>query len=523
MPAEPRRSLPSHPDLDQQRTLAKELLRAFRAGAAEAIQRVRAELPDKARITLADAQFVLSREYGLSSWRALRRRVAELQAAAGRAAPEATPPVGEALRDLVRATVAAGDAHALRRLLTERPDLRPLLDEPIFDFDSPALVFVAGWHDTAVIEVLLEYGADPNRKSSWWAGGFHPLYGASPAAAEKLLAAGAIPDACAAAHLDRADLLERLLAEDPGRVHERGGDGQTPLHFARSRQVVDMLLAAGADIDARDVDHRSTPAQWMLDHRRGAGRYELAAYLVERGAAVDVFLAAALGLTERARALVAADVSLLDRRTNHGDYGPQPPSAFHIYTWTIGQNLSPMQVAAQFEQWATLEAMRPLARPRQRLLAALSGGDEAEARVLLTAQPGLMQELTDDDYRRLPDAGWGGNARAVRLMLDLGFDPATTTESGATALHNAAHQGFADCVEAVLRHPGGVALLEVRDGMYGGTPLGWCMHGSRFGPTGEHAAVARMLLEAGAAPPDGDNASDEVREVIEEHRRRAMG
>jgi ankyrin repeat protein len=102
-------------------------------------------------------------------------------------------------------------------------------------------------------------------ESSWWGGGFHALHGATPAVAERLLAAGAIPDACAAAHLDRADLLERMLAEHPARVHERGGDGQMPLHFAsRSRRVVDLLLEAGADIDARDVDHRSTAAEWMI-------------------------------------------------------------------------------------------------------------------------------------------------------------------------------------------------------------------------------------------------------------------
>jgi hypothetical protein len=48
------------------------------------------------------------------------------------------------------------------------------------------------------------------------------------------------------------------------------------------------LLDAGADIDARDVDHRSTPAEWMLDHQRGKGRYELAQYLVE-AARADIF------------------------------------------------------------------------------------------------------------------------------------------------------------------------------------------------------------------------------------------
>jgi ankyrin repeat protein len=78
------------------------------------------------------------------------------------------------------------------------------------------------------------------------------------------MAAGSVPDACAAANLDRPDLLSALIAEDPDRVHERGGDGKMPLHFARSRRVVDLLLAAGADPDARDIDHRSTAAEWMI-------------------------------------------------------------------------------------------------------------------------------------------------------------------------------------------------------------------------------------------------------------------
>ncbi|HEX9106498.1 MAG TPA: hypothetical protein VF832_04710, partial [Longimicrobiales bacterium] len=284
MPERPRRALPAHPDLDQQKKLAKELLRAFRAAEPEAVERVRAELPDKPRITLADAQLVLAREYGFRSWAELGRRIAVARRdtaapAAGSALERAAALVGADLARRAHDTVTGGDARALRRLLDEHPELRAILDAPIFDFDSPALVHVAGWQDPGVLEVLLEYGADPNRKSSWWAGGFHPLYSATPAAAEKLLAAGAVPDACAAAHLDRPDLVARMLADDDARVHERGGDGQTPLHFARSRQVADMLLAAGADIDARDVDHRSTPAQWMLDCRRGAGRYDLAAYL----------------------------------------------------------------------------------------------------------------------------------------------------------------------------------------------------------------------------------------------------
>ena len=127
-----------------------------------------------------------------------------------------------------------------------------------------------------------------------------------------------------------------MIAADPQRVHERGGDGQTPLHFASSRAVIDLLLASGADIDARDVDHCSTAAEWMLERARGAGRYELARYLVERGAHADIFLAAALGLTDRVRAMLASNPELLELRTGQGSYAEQPPSSSHIYTWTIG-------------------------------------------------------------------------------------------------------------------------------------------------------------------------------------------
>jgi hypothetical protein len=61
--------------LEQQKKLAKELLDAFRRGEPEAQTRIRSVLPDKARIALADAQFVLARENGFPSWAALKRVV----------------------------------------------------------------------------------------------------------------------------------------------------------------------------------------------------------------------------------------------------------------------------------------------------------------------------------------------------------------------------------------------------------------------------------------------------------------
>ena len=421
------------------------------------------------------------------------------------------------LHDEFRRALAGRDVDAVRALLERHPSAREMIDAPLFPFDAPALVHFAGADDLAMVELLLEQGANPNRRSEWWAGGFHPLHSASGEVAERLLEAGAVPDACAAAHLDRPEMIARILDADPPRVEERGGDGQTPLHFARSRGVVDLLLERGADLDARDVDHRATPAQWMLDRHRGSGRHALAGYLVERGARVDVFLAAALGLADQLRSMLGSDPSLLELRTGRGEYAEQPPSSFHIYTWTIGQYLSPLQVAAQFEQGGALNVLSAFAGPKDRFLAACARGSGEEARRLLATSPTLIEELTVEDRRAVADAAWAGHADAVELMLSLGFPVDAVGQDGGTVLHCAAWQGAVRCVEVALRHDPDGALLERGDPVHGSTPLGWCCHGSRHcrNPRGDYAAVARLLLAAGARPgPNLDDAAPEVLAVL---------
>jgi ankyrin repeat protein len=503
-----RRTLPARPNLDQQKKLAKELLRAFRAGDPDAAARMRAELPDKAELSLTDAQYVLAREYGFANWRELSETI-EQRTLAER------PPIEQFKR-----AVQVGDAAALRAVLERHADVRAQIDAPIFSFDSPALVAISSDHLDA-IDVLLELGADPNRRSDWWAGGFHPLHVMRGAAADRLLAAGAVPDACAAANLDRADMLAALIAEDPARAHERGGDGQTPLHFARSREVVDLLLAAGADPDARDVDHRSTPAQWMIGTEPATSRNELAAYLVERGASADIFLAAALGLTERVRGMSERDPSLLRLHTGQGEYAERPPSSYHIYQWTIGPNLTPVHAAAKFGRDETLAVMERYVSPAERLLLACHRGDGDAARRLLAEHPNMKATLGVAGEGMLAHEAWMSNARAVALMLQLGFDPAARSPNGGTALHCAAWMGSAECVELILRQPSGRALLEVRDPSFDGTPLGWCTHGSRNSGrrTADYVGAARLLLAAGARVEPRmveEDLSEELHAVIDD-------
>lgn len=483
-----RRTLPERPSLEQQRKLARELLTAFDRRDTTAVARVRAELPDKTTIVLADAQFVLAREYGFRNWAELK---AHIETSVERVPPDV----------LFRKLVNDGDASGLRDVLKRDARVRALVNEPVFAFDSPALVAVG--NKPEVVDALLEFGADPNRKSSWWAGGFHPLYNATPAVAERLLAAGAIPDACAAAALDRPDLLRGILADDPQRVHERGGDGQTPLHFAKSREVADILIDTGANLDARDVDHRATPAEWMVSDRS-----DLARYLVSRGASTDIFLAAALGLTERVRAMVADDPHVLELRTSQGHYAEQPPSSYHIYQWTLGPSLTPMQVAVRRGHRETLAAMMPTASPVQRLLLACHEGNGDDARAIVRENPGIVEGLTGADRRALTDEAWTANAPAVALMMELGFDPAApalTGPGGGNALHCAAWEGSTACVAAIVKYPSGRALLASHDPSYNGTPLSWCWHGAencgRLGA--DHRGVALLLVQAGAKPsPD---------------------
>ena len=405
----------------------------------------------------------------------------------------ATPENGRTPMQQLHDAMQRGDADAARTLLSQHAEFRAFINALAFPFNAPAIVAHA--NNLAMLDVLLEFGADPNVRSAWWAGPFHALHVATGAAADRLLAAGAIPDACAAAHLDDADLLATMLAANPERVAERGGDGQSPLHFARSRRVVDLLLNAGADIDARDVDHRATAAEWMLERSQGTGRYELARYLVARGAHADIFMAAALGLTDRAVALLQEHPALLDDKTGRGRYAELPPSSFHMYFWTIGSNRCPLEVAAQFGHDDTLAAMLAFATPMQQLRVACRRTDTEAARAVVRAHPGLVASLSAQDHRAITDAAWDGDAHAVALMLELGFDPATPGHDSGTALHCAAWQGSAATVAVLLGAPQGRALLTARDAHHQDTPLGWCRHGATHGPRdGDFVAVETLLL-----------------------------
>ncbi len=83
-------SLPASPGLGQQKKRAKDLLKSLRAGEAEAIARLRYSHPRLSTASdtevsstakLHDAQWVIAREYGFSSWTKLKAHIDEITGA----------------------------------------------------------------------------------------------------------------------------------------------------------------------------------------------------------------------------------------------------------------------------------------------------------------------------------------------------------------------------------------------------------------------------------------------------------
>ena len=79
------RGLPEKPHLDVPKREARELLKEWRAGMPEALDRIRQRHPKfrtadpaalaAAKFLLSDAQLVLAREYGFSTWAQLKERI----------------------------------------------------------------------------------------------------------------------------------------------------------------------------------------------------------------------------------------------------------------------------------------------------------------------------------------------------------------------------------------------------------------------------------------------------------------
>lgn len=398
----------------------------------------------------------------------------------------------------------AGDVDRVRTLLETQEEVRASINAPISYFNSRPVARAT--KDVRLLDLLLSYGADLNLKSTWWAGGFGLLEnGITPNEAAPLIARGATVDIFAAAHLGMFNRLRELVDADPSLVHARGGDGKTPLHCARTVAIAQYLIDRGADINARDVDHESTPVQYLV---RDAP--EVARLLVSHGAWFDIFVAIGLRDATLVERCLGDDPQALDHRVGQGKYrvahdGTQPATLEEIadrrgdvYRWVFDANISAIEAAGRFGSEEILGLLLARATPAQRLLAACGKADRPTAQAIVDAHPGLVANLRPEDMRVIADKAADGSTAAVRLMLDLGFDQRVAGHDHGDALHWAAFHGNTDMVRALLERD---APIGVRDGRYGGSPLQWCVYGAVHGWAkdrgGDYPATVRLLLDAG--------------------------
>jgi len=109
------RGLPARPHLDVPKKQARQLLEQCKLRSPDAFDRVRRRHPKfhsvaddtlSTRLKLSDAQLVIAREYGFSSWTQLKQRV-----------------TGNTAAQLIDKAIRAGDTKAVTQLLTSYPDL----------------------------------------------------------------------------------------------------------------------------------------------------------------------------------------------------------------------------------------------------------------------------------------------------------------------------------------------------------------------------------------------------------------
>lgn len=491
-----RTALPEHPDADQLRRQARELLRAWQRGDATALARAAPyRLPAPPR--LAQAQLVLARELGFASWARLIDEV-ELRRAV------ALDDVGFVERVLAlalgRGYAAPRPAQALALLRTRpglhHPALRLLQGDadgidarrPLPPWQAPPLALVAfsslarldAGHEArlaAAMDRLLAAGADANGRLPDPESPGRPLpllYGAvararSLALVQRLLAAGAEPN-------DNESLYHAVEQDD--------------------RRIVAALVAAGArwrgcnalfrQLDFEPLDHLRQALALGADAdelSRGTGTRPLH-HAVQRGRSLDHL------------ALLVAHGADIAARDGHG----------HTLAWHAAR-----AGRRDVLDWLAAQGQTPPEGLHERFLAACAAADEATARALLAERPGLIAELAPWDRRLLPEQAQRGALASVRLMLALGWPVDVPGPWNASALNQAAFRGDAAMVALLLAHG---ARWHEKNG-YGGDALGSCLHAGSHEPVagGDYAEVLRLLVADGAPPPDPDDETlgDELR------------
>lgn len=418
------------------------------------------------------------------------------------------------VRRRLRECIDNDDLDQIEHLIAQDKKVLEQLDLPLFKWNMPTL---AGAKSVSMAERLLEWGADIESVTRWWKSAFGAAE-VAPDVRTFLISRGAKLSPHAAAAIGLVEELSTMLDESPDVVNALGGDDGTPLHFARDLPTARLLVQKGADLDARDSDHDSTPAQWRIGEAPDVARF-----LIQQGATTDLFIAAALGDRAIVEKMVADDPSCLAMRIGKV---PFPPIGHQgrggtILQWSLGFNSYAHQFAAQKGHSDLARWMFEQSDLQTRFLVACVMNLREDAESMLKQHPDIVQNLPDIDKELLARYCWETNVdlEAVRLMLDVGFPIDHPESSHAFApLHNAAWGGYGDLVDLLIERG---APVNVRDPKYGSSPLEFaihcCVEDGRH-PEGEYGRVTRALIDAGCRwdPWDYPTGNEQIDTVLKE-------
>lgn len=515
----PTRKLPANPDLDRLRRQAKELLRAYLAGASAAVAEVNRFYTHAAAkpFALHHAQLVLARSYGFESWSRLKAYVD-----------------GVTIGKLVE-FVRSGDVESARAILRVRPEL--VNREAPGSRGYMPLHYAVMERLTEMVRVLMRAGADPHAGTA----GIHALrQAASPlgmavergydeiaaAIREEQVRSPASGDAARAPERESAGRESKLAAAARAAViagdlewvrakaaevdlvapqDERGWLLGIAVEHDRP-EMVRLLLELGLDPDARVRvgDGEAIEYTWgmPLYHCARNGKHGLAEILLAGGADPNAQVyASGTPLSEAYGQGDAKMVSLLER------YGGQSNASM------AGLYRRPDLAKRLLEKFGDTPlpddgfSSGPVAE--QLLGAAARGGD---AEILRMAM----------ERARIPDGDprWNGLLQAplgffnhwigpwchpewdrstyltcFRMILQRSGAPNAPLNSGATILHQIVAMG--DHVTAEERVAFAAAALDagacmdLRDDLLRSTPLGWACRWGR-------EELVRLFLERGA-------------------------
>jgi ankyrin repeat protein len=432
-------------NLEQLRKQSKELVKAARAGDADAVARLGGREP-----ILANAQLVLSREAGYPSWPAL--------VASAEASPETF---------VLAAT--GGRRQRAERLLAARPELE---GDPWV-----RLVLGRGW-----------YG-DPNRPGGprEWAPLLYVCHSAfaSPELARDLLARGADPNAFFTNEYGRMPALYGAagVVHDPEltRVLLEAGadtdDGESLYHSteAESAECLRLLLEHGAATNgtnalphALDYD-RIEPVRLLLEAGADPNEHANVAHAIRRGRGPEFV---------RLLHEFGADLDRPGGETWRGDVPLRTPYAHAVLR---GRD----DVAATLAELGTSTVLPP----EDAAVAGIARGEWPATPIPETLDPDAQEVLILNALR--------GRLGLVVDAVGVGFEGVVGGSPTGTLLHHAAWFGDPEVVRELLAR-GADVRAETRD-LYA-TPLAWAVLASQYHdlPERDYVAVAELLVDAGA-------------------------